>query len=145
MRDGRALLLSIRPQHATGILRGTKTVELRRVRPQVQAGDVALVYATYPVCAVIAVFTIDRVLVQSPGELWAAVAGRVGIDRREFDDYLYGASTAVAIFLTDLRRLSEPVPLSDLQAQMAGFRPPQSFRYVRIPDCDKRILAALMA
>src|SRR5438552_3893096 len=42
-----ALLLSIRPKHAEKIFDGIKTVELRRIRPRLQRGDLVLVFRCF--------------------------------------------------------------------------------------------------
>lgn len=141
----RAVLLSIRPGHANNILAGSKTVELRRMGPRVKAGDLALIYVTRPISAVVARFTVAGVVSGHPRWLWPTVRDRVGLDRPQYDDYYSGATKATAIFLADVRELPEPVPLIDLEEAIPGFRPPQSFRYVSVCDLGARILAAVGA
>jgi predicted transcriptional regulator len=138
-----AVLLSIRPQHARNILNGSKTVELRRTRPRIQTGDLALVYVTRPVCAVVAAFTVGRVVAQPPEELWFSVRQHAGVDRRQYDTYYAGATIGTAIFVANIRQLPEPLALSDLKEAIPGFRPPRSYRYVSIADCGERILSVL--
>lgn len=145
MPPDRVVLFSIRPEHAASILDGSKTVELRRVKPRIRDGDVALVYVTSPVCAVVAALKVHRVVVEPPRELWEVVERRAGVNRREYDDYYSGASTGVAIFVEHVTELEEPVPLADLQHRIPGFQAPQSFRYVQTSECDERILSALEA
>ena len=59
---GNALLLSIHPEYAEKIFDGTKRVELRRVRPRLQNGDLVIVYVSSPVKAVCGAFRVDNVV-----------------------------------------------------------------------------------
>lgn len=62
----RLMLLSIKPGHVDNILSGSKTVELRRIRPQVSAGQPIAIYATMPVGAVVATCRVRKVDVALP-------------------------------------------------------------------------------
>ncbi len=48
MSDDRSLLVSVKPVYARLILAGSKTVELRRVRPNAVPGCQVLIYASSP-------------------------------------------------------------------------------------------------
>jgi predicted transcriptional regulator len=73
---------------------------------------------------------ISRIHVANPDETWRLHRKRAGITRDEFDRYFAGTDKAIAIELTDIRRLEQPRPLDDLRRVLAGFRPPQSYRYL---------------
>jgi predicted transcriptional regulator len=124
------LLLSIRPQYADKIFDGTKTVELRRIRPKLEAGDWVLVYVSTPVQALIGMFQVDRVEESSPNRLWTQVRGQAGVTRKEFDLYYMGADRAYGIFLKTTRQLPQPINLEYLKQVLSGFQPPQSYRYL---------------
>ena len=128
--SGRLLLLSVRPRFAALILAGTKTIELRRVRPRVDPGDGVLLYVSSPVMALMAYSTVERVFEGSPAKLWEQVRSRAGVTRREYDEYFRGAARGVGIVLGALDRFSRAVPLSELRERWPGFHPPQSFRYL---------------
>jgi predicted transcriptional regulator len=63
-------------------------------------------------------------------EVWRERGPDTGISRAEYDEYFAGAQQAVAIELIDIRRLPKPRPLNDLRLLLAGFQPPQSYRYL---------------
>lgn len=124
------LFLSIRPQYVARILDGSKTVELRRVRPNVDSGQSALIYSSSPTMAVLAVATIERIESSEPAELWPHVRHAAGVSKAEYDDYFYAASRAVAIWIRNVTPLLHPVSLAELRERWPWFRPPQSYRYV---------------
>lgn len=128
--DGKVLLISIRPRFAELILNGSKTVELRRIRPSVEDGDRVLLYASSPVKELIGSCTVAAVDVGSADEVWARHGERAGVNRAEFDSYFEGASRAVAILLREPRRVLRARTLADLRERIPGFNPPQSFGYL---------------
>jgi predicted transcriptional regulator len=130
----RALLLSIRPQFATKIFNGSKTVELRRVRPSVSAGDLVLVYASSPTRALLGAFEVDRVLCSTPSTIWSEIEDCAGVSRTEFDEYYAGAKKAFGIFIKRTWLFDEPVKLPALRQKRAQFRPPQGYHYVSTTD-----------
>ena len=129
-RIRKILLVSIRPQHAHKLLAGEKTVELRRVAPNVQNGDMILIYSCSPERALVGTAYVARVLVSKPRDLWNQVRDKACVSKSEFDSYFAGASRAVGIFLRHVRALAKPVPLEELRRESPGFHPPQCFRYV---------------
>jgi predicted transcriptional regulator len=130
MPDPRALLVSVKPVYAELLLSGAKTVELRRVRPNVEAGCEVLLYASSPTMEMVGTARVQAIDVDTPDAIWRRHAPATGVDRATFDDYFRGAALAVAITLTDTCRLQSRVPLAELRQRISGFRPPQSFRYL---------------
>lgn len=126
-----ALLLAIRPVFAERIIAGTKTAELRRVRPSVDPGQCVLVYSSSPEMALVASATVERVQSDLPNALWRCVRNHAGISRSEYDTYFDGAERAAAIWLTDVAPFDRPIPLSEIRARWPWFRAPQSYCFVR--------------
>ncbi len=124
------VLMSIRPVFAERLLDGSKRYELRRTRVQLSAGDVVVVYASSPVCAVVGAFVVRGVELDSPSAIWRRHGGALGIERHEYCDYFEGAVQACAIAVGPRVRC-EPLLLSELRAQIRGFRPPQSYMFCR--------------
>lgn len=137
---GNVLLLSIRPEYAEKIFDGTKSVELRRVRPRLQNGDLVIVYVSSPVKAVCGAFIVDYVVAGPPGDLWEKVRSRGGITREEFDAYFMGASKAVAIFFSEVFTLSQVITLDALKETLPDFQAPQGYQYVEEEDRLKHLL-----
>jgi predicted transcriptional regulator len=127
---GGALFLSIRPKYAERILRGIKTVELRRVCPVVSEGDIIVLYISSPTKEVRAIFIVERICCDKPDRLWREIKDKAGVTRNEFEDYFNGAKAGVAIHIKDVQELSFPITLSALRKLWPNFRPPQSYRYV---------------
>lgn len=130
MPSERALLFSIKPVYAELLLAGTKTVELRRVRPQVEPGSDVLLYASSPAMEMVGTARVEAIDIDSVPAIWARHAPVAGIDRDAYEAYFAGADFAVAVVLFDINRLPRGVPLAELRRRIAGFRPPQSFKYV---------------
>lgn len=126
-----ALLLSIRPRFAKMIFDGTKTVELRRVKPKVKAGDSILLYVSSPTKELQGSFRVAKSISGSPLILWRKVGKGSGITRKEFLAYFRGKKQAHALVIGETWVLSKPVRLARLRKKRGGFRPPQSFHYVR--------------
>jgi predicted transcriptional regulator len=125
-----ALLISIRPKFAAKIFLGTKTVELRRVRPRVAAGDLALVYVSSPTKELQGAFEVAQVISASPTALWKKFGRQSGVARSEFRRYFAGKSVAHAIVIKRAWKLPIALPLPQLRRRRGGFRPPQSFHYI---------------
>ena len=125
-----ALFLSIRPTFASRILNGTKTIELRRVRPNVMPGGTVLIYSSSPEMALLGSAQIKTILSGTPKELWDRVKDKAGVSRQEYDDYFSMAEIAIGIWLRTVQRLVRPIPLQELRARWPWLRPPQSYRYV---------------
>jgi len=123
------MLLSVHPRHATSILGGGKTVELRRQRVAVPAGTSMVLYATSPTKAIIGTVTITDIHIDTPRRVWTQYRRRTGITRSEYDSYMAGAAQASAIVLASPRQIATPIPLSFLRSS-GSFQPPQSYRYI---------------
>ncbi|MGK5548422.1 ASCH domain-containing protein [Streptomyces sp. URMC 127] len=132
----RAMLLSVHPRFAAAILDGTKTVEVRRQRVAAPPGTPVLLYATAPTMAIVGMARIASVQVASPREVWAASRTSAGISRREYDDYMSGATRASGLSLEAPVTFEVPVLLAALRAA-GSFHPPQSYRYLSGEDLRK--------
>jgi predicted transcriptional regulator len=120
--------MAIRPQFASAIFNGTKSVEFRR-RPL--ASDIAtvIVYVTQPTGRIVGAFDIAHQRIASPQALWRRYRTTGGIDRAPFFDYYEGVDVGVAIEISSPRVLCEPVDLADVGP---GLAVPQSYRYVAV-------------
>jgi predicted transcriptional regulator len=121
-------LISIHPEHVAHILSGQKRIEFRRTwaaRPVTRI----LIYSTAPEQRLVAVATIKKTVRESPRALWAyATTHGPGITRERLLKYLTGKQTGVALHLSEVQQLKQPLALQKLLPR--GSRPPQSFRYL---------------
>lgn len=139
--EGRAILISIHPGYADKIIAGEKKLEFRRSWATERA-DVLVIYATYPVQRIVAVASVEQVVVGSRSRLWELsrdIGG--GISRSKLFSYLDGKTTAVAIELTKIRPIDGGLDPRRLFGH--SFKPPQSFRYMKDEEYSK--LGRLMA
>jgi len=134
----RLMILSIRPRYVESILNGTKSVELRRTRPNVEVGQPIAIYSTSPVASIVAVARVAEVSIGSPTAVWDSARDSAAVTREEFRHYFFGCSTAVAIHLDQVEVLEDTVTLGHMRKQMA-FQPPQTWHFV-----DERRLARLL-
>jgi predicted transcriptional regulator len=127
-----AVLLAVRPTFAARILAGTKTVELRRVRPKVYPGQDILIYSSSPTMALLASAVVERVETDEPEQLWPRVKRAAGLTKAEYTAYFVGAGVGSAIWIRNVAPLVEPVGLREMRARWPWFRPPQSYCFVRV-------------
>ncbi len=134
MTTNHALLLSIRPNFADMIFEGAKSVELGRVKPRVQTGDLVVVYASGATKGMVGAFEVAGVTAAAPNSIWRKFNGKSGLTKPEFDKYFAGVSVGYAIRIGKRWRIEEPVPLKTLREHRAGFRPPQSYHYWKLDE-----------
>lgn len=122
-------ILSIKPEYATKIVDGLKTVELRRrFLDLTVTGAKMYVYATVPIQALVGYATIDRVRRMSVTEIWDEYQDVSYITRSDFDNYFEGKDAGFVLVLRDPVKLDRPISLAVLK-QKINFTPPQSFTY----------------
>lgn len=125
-----AVLLSIRPRFAEGIIDGRKTVELRRRFPGSRLAGASLwIYSTSPIRAVVGKARIAAVRRLPLDAMWRAHGRDALISRRDFVAYFHGADEGFALLLDDARPLKRQWVLGELRARL-GIAPPQSFKYL---------------
>jgi predicted transcriptional regulator len=124
-----ALLISLKPKYAHGILTGAKTVELRRRAPHTEPGALVCLYSTSPERALVGTARVRAIQTGTPAEIWNSFADQCMLGRQTFDDYFQDADQAVAIVLDRPLQLSEPLPLHEMRERF-GVSPPQSWRYL---------------
>ena len=134
--DESVMIISIKPHWADAIARGEKTIELRRRRPLIIAGQPFIVYSTLPEGRLVALGRITQVVEGTPDELWHATHESTMIGRDDFDAYFGGASAAYGLCLDSSSRLVEQPTLQELRDR-AGFIAPQSWRFATVVQCLK--------
>lgn len=134
MATNYALLLSIRPRFVDLIFAGKKTVELRRVKPRVQAGDLVVIYASGATRGMVGAFEVQGVMAAAPNSIWRKHNGGSGLTKREFDAYFHEVAIGYAIHIGKVWQIQEPVPLNTLRKRRAGFRPPQGYHYWKLDE-----------
>ena len=129
------VLISVHPAFVEDILEGSKRVEFRRRWPR-QVSGVAVIYATAPAKTIAALVEVVEVARQSKTKLWAlAKELGGGVTRQVLFDYMDGVEEGVALKLG--RRVSFGGGLPPAVVFGGSFRPPQSFRYLKVREIAK--------
>ncbi|MCC6750149.1 MAG: hypothetical protein IT371_20955 [Deltaproteobacteria bacterium] len=138
-RPSRPVLMSIQPGMAEAILvEGVKRFEIRKQRPGWGEGTPVLVYSSsergpkgrLAHKSVVGVFQTGRILSGSAMKLWLTLGSLMGTTYDGLDWYLDGG-VGYAIEARHPRRLQAPTSLDEMRRLLPGFRPPQSYQYVR--------------
>jgi predicted transcriptional regulator len=129
MANNHALLLSIRPSFVEAIFARTKTVELRRVKPRLQTGDLVVIYASGATKGIVGAFEVAGVTVATPKNIWQRHNGGSGLAKKEFDRYFAGADKGYAIQIGKVWKHPIPISLGTLRRRRVGFCPPQGYHY----------------
>jgi predicted transcriptional regulator len=124
----RALFISVKPQYANAILDGTKTVELRRTRPNLPDGALVILYSSSPTRAVVGWAHLTGVRQGTPIEIWDKYGAAAAIEELDYDAYFDGTDQAFALELDSVVAAVQPIPLNVIRS--IGIQPPQSWRYV---------------
>lgn len=124
----RSALLSIKPHYVDAILRGAKTIELRRKPPSVVPGSTIFLYSTSPTSQLVGTAILGRTISARPAEFWRSHARFTGVDRATFDEYFEGAELAHGLQVHTAMRAHSPLSLTRMRE--VDMSPPQSWRYV---------------
>jgi predicted transcriptional regulator len=129
---GSAILLSIKPRFVEMIFDGSKSVELRRVKPKyIGKGSLVLIYSSSPVKSIVGVFSVDFVVQDCVDRLWEMVKNKSGLTFREYNRYFDGAKIGSGIFINERWKLPNPVSLDSMREKDDSFNPPQNFMYAK--------------
>jgi predicted transcriptional regulator len=126
----RDLLVSLHPRHASNILSGDKTVELRRrFSEQRTRGASALIYSTAPVQAIVGLAHIKQVLKLPVSRIWKEYGTSACVSKAEIEVYFSGLREGYVILLAEARPLKRQLTRRALYSKF-GIVPPQSYRYI---------------
>lgn len=120
------ILLSIKPKFVKEILAGNKLFEFRKQIPA-QKVDKIIIYSSSPVCEVVGEAEIEKVLIDTPENIWNMTKYQSGIDSEFFFIYFKGKRVAYAYKLKNIKKYVLPRKLSDYGLKTA----PQSFSYIK--------------
>ena len=119
------MLISINPEHVENIFNGSKKYEYRKIRCK-QDIDKIIIYSTYPIMKVVGEAKVERILEDSPDNIWEETKSYSGIDLKFYQEYFKDRSKAIAYKLTNIKKYNNPKELSSYGIKTA----PQSFVYV---------------
>ena len=97
------ILLSIRPEFVEDIFKGEKLFEYRRSIFKMTDISKVVVYATMPIGKIVGEFRIERIIEDSPQEIWRKTSKVSGLSKKRFDQYFEGKETGFALQITEPR------------------------------------------
>lgn len=121
------ILLSIKPKYVERILEGTKKVEYRRVIPKCKDITHIIIYASAPICRVVAEVSISNILSDRPSILWEKTFEVGGISKDEYCSYFINREIAHAFIIGDIKIFAPYRKLIDYGIKT----PPQNFVYIK--------------
>ena len=121
------VLLSIKPEFVTKIFSNEKQYEFRKVIFKNKQVKDVVIYASNPVSKVVGSFKIDKIIENTPDNVWKLTKDKAGITKSYFDEYFRGKRVAYAIKIKQATQYDKPIDLQDLGIKCA----PQSFMYLK--------------
>lgn len=123
-----SVLLSIKPQFADKIFKGSKGYEFRRKLFKNAEVKQVIVYASAPVSRVIGEFEVEAILQLDKECLWSETEELSGISKEYFDTYFEGLNCGYAIKIGKVQLYQTPL---ELETHFGIKHAPQSFRYIK--------------
>lgn len=113
-------LMSIKPKYTELILKGKKTVEVRRTHMKISSGDTVVMYATKPVGKVVGYFVVKDTVWKEKSELWHLIKKKSCLSNDEYSTYAINSEMMFAIAIDsvtpvdglNLDTMTKPVPQS---------------------------------
>ena len=121
--------MSIHPKYAQAIIDGKKLYEYRKLLPKRTDIMKVYIYASKPTKAIIAYFTIKRIISDTPSMIWSQTHEHGGITKKQFQEYFQGHSVAHAIEIDEVVKFDTPI---DPRKVIKDFTAPQNFTYTEI-------------
>ena len=143
-KEPKVILLSIHPKYAEKIFSGTKQVELRKVKPKIEEGDMVFVYVSSPVKQLHGQFEVEKVIVKPLAKLWAQAGPKSGMSEKEFYEYFGDSEEGCGIYLRSPVSMRHPISLDKLRELLTNFHPPQNYKYLNEPELNIMMSAVLL-
>lgn len=144
MAETEDILISVHPRHVDSMMRGQKTVELRRRPLKLANGCRVWIYCTLPRGSVEVLGIVRTVVAAPPPVIWRDYGRQSGITKVEFDAYYEGADTAYAIVFSSVEKLDLTFALAEIRRHLNSFHPPQFFKRLASGGPELNLFAAAL-
>ena len=121
------VLLSIKPEYENKIFSGEKKFEYRKSIFK-QEIKFIVVYVTKPVGMIIGEFEIDKIISDTPKQIWNLTKEHSGIEEDKFKNYFLNKETGFAIKVKKAKLYKHSKTLKEYNPKIKV--PPQSFCYI---------------
>lgn len=112
-------ILSILPLYAEAIIKGTKTIEFRRTIFQKEIEKI-YIYSSAPTKMILGYFTIQKVIQETPKNLWQQYHAVGGINEEAFFEYFKETEKGFGIIIKQVVAFEEAVDPIDFIKDFHG-------------------------
>lgn len=119
------VILSIKPEFVEKIFSGEKQYEYRKILFK-QKVDTVYIYASRPISKIVGEFKIEKIINDTPANIWNQTKEYSGVTKSFFQQYYAGKDKGVALKIKECKLYKEAV---DPTTVIANFKVPQSFIY----------------
>lgn len=121
-----SVLLSIKPKYVKEIEQGAKLYEFRKSIFKKDTNEI-WVYASAPIKKIVGKIFVDKIIEDTPDNLWSKCYSYAGIDKKDFFQYFEGKDTGYAIKIKEYKIFDKPI---NPYIENKDFTPPQSYAYI---------------
>lgn len=121
------VILSIKPEFVEKIFSGEKQYEYRKVLFK-QKVDTVYIYASRPISKIVGEFKIEKIINDTPANIWNQTKEYSGVTMSFFQKYYAGKDKGVALKIKECKKYKEAV---EPKVIIPNFRVPQSFIYTK--------------
>ena len=122
------VILSIKPEFVEKIFSGEKQYEYRKVLFK-QKVDTVYIYASRPISKIVGEFKIEKIINDTPANIWNQTKEHSGVTKSFFQKYYTGKDKGVALKIKECKKYKEAVVPTTV---ISNFKVPQSFFYTSI-------------
>jgi predicted transcriptional regulator/N-acetylglutamate synthase-like GNAT family acetyltransferase len=122
------IVMSIKPEYAKEIKKKKKRVEVRRKFNKKWEGAYAMLYASNPAQEFFGEARINKVIEDSPKEVWRLFNSELGVDENKFFQYCNGVEKVSALVFSDIEIFRNSILKSQVEILLnRELKPPQSY------------------
>lgn len=121
------VILSIKPEFVEKIFSGEKQYEYRKVLFK-QKVDTVYIYASRPISKIVGEFKIEKIINDTPANIWNQTKEYSGVTMSFFQKYYAGKDKGVALKIKECKKYKKAV---EPKVIIPNFRVPQSFIYTK--------------
>lgn len=122
------IVMSIKPEYAAEIKKKKKKVEVRRKFNKKWEGAYAMLYSSSPAQEFFGEARINKIIEDSPEEIWGLFNSDLGVDKEKFFQYCYGVEKVSALVLSDVEIFRTAILKSQIEYLIDDeLKPPQSY------------------
>lgn len=137
------LVMSIKPEYAKEIKKKRKKVEIRRKFNKKWEGAYAMLYASNPDQEFFGEARINKIVQDSPKEIWKLFKSDIGVDENKYIQYCYGTEKVSALVFSDIQIFRNGILKGQVELLLnEELRPPQS--YFEVKESTKWPTTALL-